>query len=267
MKRLFCIILSLVLILGLSACAIPLYTERYATPTEPAQQPESPDRLPPGVYHIPHMITTTDQATGDEYVTEYIQSDTGNGPIPDGRVYTLEPEDGGEQELRREDWVLDDNYNMISQTVTVNGEVTESYAFELTYDDSKRLLRKVCLSGGEEVYSEVYTYDQSGNPLSISRYAGDAPEFRLEMTYDEDGRLLTETAYAADGCITERKEHSFDEKTLADTILTYDSGENCTGKQVDYYYPNGTMSQSEVYSPEDELISHTLYMHSKYTVY
>lgn len=268
MKRLFCIILPLALLVMLSACAIPLFTETYSNPTEaPAGQPESPDGLPSGVYYIPYLITTTDQATGDKYVTEYIQSATGNGPIPDGLVYTMESHDGTKQELRREDWLLDENYNIISHTVTVNGEVAESFTYALTYDESNRLLRKVCLSGDEEVYTEEYTYDPSGNLVSSSRYVGDVLESRLEMVYDKNGRLLTETAYATDGSITERKEHSFDETKLSDTILTCDGSGECIGTQIDYYNPAGYMIQTHILTPDGELISLTVYLPNKYTVY
>lgn len=268
MKRLLCIILPLVLAASLSACAIPLFTESYSNPTEtPAEQSGSPDGLPPGVYHIPHTITIEEQATGDKYITEYIQSATGNGPIPDGRVYMLESGDGTELELRREDWELDEHYNIINLTITTNCTVTEKFTFELTYGESNQLLRKVCLSGGEEVYTEEYTYDPSGNIVSSSHYIGNMLEYRVEYTYDEGGRLQTVTTYAADGSTTERKEHSFDEKTLKDTVLTYDGSENCVGMQIDYYYPNGTINQSEVCTQEGELISYIHYLHSTYTVY
>lgn len=268
MKRLFCMILPLALIVTLSACAIPLFTESYSNSTEAsAELPESPDGLPSGVYYIPYLITTTDEATGDKYITEYIQSATGNGPIPDGRVDTLESQDGTEQELRQEDWLLDDHYNIISHTVTINGEVTESYTFELTYDDSNQLLRKICLSGNEEVYAEEYAYDPSGNTASVSHYISDALEFRVEMTYDENGRLLTETTYAADGSITERKQHSFDESKLSDTILTYDGSGTCIGMQIDYYNPGGYVSQTHILTPDGDLISLTVCLPNKYTVY
>ena len=268
MKRLFAAALALALLLSLSACAIPLFTESYSNPTEYTFREESPDGLPPGTYYIPYLITTTVQATGNEYKTEYIHSDTGNGPIPDGRVYTLAPADGGEtRELRREDWTLDEHYNMLTHTVTVGSEVTESYTYELTYDDASRLVRRVCLSAGSEVYTEYYSYDADGNLIALLRGADGALELRRKFTYDETGRVLTEITYTAGGSITERKEHTYDDEKLSDTILTFNGADVCTARQIDYYNPAGYVSQTHILTPAGETVSITLYLPTEYVVY
>lgn len=266
MKRLLAAFLALTLLLSLSACAIPLFTETYSNPTESTFRTESPDGLPPGIYFIPYRITTTDEITGDIYTTEYIQSATGNGPIPDGRVYTVESPDGSEKELRREEWLLDENYNMISHTVTIGSE-TVNYTYELTYNDNAQLTGKICCSGGAAVYSEEYTYDDAGNTTSVIRCTGNVLDFRREMVYDENGRLLTEIAYDGSGSITERKEHSYDDAKLSDTITVFDGSGTCIGRQVDYSNPGGYISQTLLYSPDDTLLHTIAYLPSKYTVY
>ena len=262
-----CIAAAMLLaLLSLSACSVPVFSESYANPTEGTFWEGSPDGLAPGVYHIPLLITTTDQRTGDEYQTEYIQSDIPNGPIPDGRVFTHTPSGGETRELRREDWTLDDHYNPLTRTVTVDGVITESYTYELTYE-GRLLTRRVCLSGDREVYTEEYTYDASGNTTSVSHYVGGALEYRLEMVYDETSRLLTKTTYAADGSITERKEHTYDDEKLTDTVLTFDGSGVCTARQIDYYNPAGFVSQSHLLSAEGETLSITLYIPNRYTVH
>ncbi len=265
MRKLIAAALILAL-LSLSACSIPVFTESYANPTESTFREGSPDGLPPGVYHIPRLITTTDQRTGDEYQTEYIQSPVANGPIPDGRVFTHTPPEGETRELRREDWTLDAHYNMLTLTVTMGGEITESYTYELTYENAL-LTRRVCLSGGAEVYTEDYTYDASGNLTSTLRSTGGETVFLRELTYDASGRILTESSFTADGSLTERKEHRYDDDKLSDTISTYDASGACVAMQVDYYNPAGFVSQSHLLSAEGETLSITLYIPTTHTVY
>ena len=146
------------------------------------------------------------------------------------------------------------------------GVITESYTSELTYEGGL-LTRRVCLSGDREVYTEDYTYDASGNIASVSHCVGGAPEYRQETVRDENGRLLTETTYAADGSITERKEHTYDDEKLTDTILAFDGSGVCTARQIDYYNPAGFVSQSHLLSAEGETLSITLYIPNRYTVH
>ena len=73
--------------------------------------------------------------------------------------------------------------------------------------------------------------------------------------------------YAADGSITERKEHTYDDEKLTDTILTFDGSGVCTSRQIDYYNPAGFVSQSHLLSAEGETLSITLNVPNQYTVH
>lgn len=258
MKKLTALFLAFVLILSLSGCAIGFTHEVYTRPeetmsTETYEGDEVP-ALESGTRHYLMEENVEDLVTGTVTRTEYIYDPEG-GPAPIGLIVYE-----NDVEVRREDWELDARENMTKNTITVDGEVTEVWEYDLTYNVNYDIDEKICTLNGQWQRTEDYVYQTVApyaiRQIYISEEGNDAPPwygysykdgrtydfhewharepesygksgygvYGEQYEYDENGRLSTVkvTDYEEGFFIETWDDYTYDEENGIVTILTRD---------------------------------------------
>lgn len=260
MNRLATLLLILSLALSLTACSIGFAHEVYIRPeetlsTETFDGDEVP-ALEAGTREYLMEETVEDLVTGTVTRTEYIPNSDG---IPVGLVIYE-----NDVEVRREDWELDTRGNITKNTVTVNGEATEVWEYELTYNVNFDIDERITTLNGQWQKTEDFVY-QTKEPYAIrSIYVNEAgnddppwysysykdgrvwnydewharePEnygksgygvYGENYRYDESGTLVTVKVTKSDGGFYSETwdDYSYDYETGTITILTRDKEDN-----------------------------------------
>ena len=256
MKKITILLLILTLALSLNACAISFTHEVYTRPEETmSTETFDGDEVPALEAETREYLmaeTVEDLVTGTVTRTEYIPGPEGN-PAPIGLILYE-----NDVEVRREDWELDTRENIVKNTVTVNGEVTEVWEYELTYNVNYDIDERISTLNGQWQKTEDFVY-QTKEPYAIIHiYVNEAgnedtpwygfsykdgrvwdfhewharePEsygksgygvYGEDYRYDESGRLTTVKVTDFDGAffIETWDDYSYDEESGTVTILT-----------------------------------------------
>lgn len=260
MKKLTALLLILALALSLSACNIAFTHEIYTRPEETLSTEtfDSAEVPPPEAgtreYLMEEIIE--DLVTGTVTRTEYIPNSDG---FPVGMIVYENNE-----EVHREDWELDARGNIVKNTVTVNGEVTEIWEYELTYNVNYDIDQRISTLNGQWQKTEDFVY-QPKEPFAILKiYVSEAgnndppwysysykdgrvynfdewharePEnygksgygvYGENYRYDDNGMLVTVKVTKSDGGFYRETwdDYSCDDETGTITILTRDKEDN-----------------------------------------
>lgn len=286
MKKLLSTLLCLSLILSLSGCGFSFIHEEYTQPEE-TMPPETYSSeevagLEPGTYYYLMEETIEDFETGITTRTEYIAGD--RAPRVGLIVYE------NDVEVRREDWEVDAQNNITKNTVTVNGEVTEVWEYELTYNAYFDILKKVCTLNGQWQYTYDYDYiadpyrlrriyvEQAGtdNPpwyvfaykddrlAFINELYADTPEDYgkngssprgVDLAYDQDGNLENRRVREKNGGFYDVYYEKFAYDGNHVTVTRFDGGPNDLILRAEETYDDaGNLLLREEYSPEGELL-------------
>lgn len=260
MKRIAALLLILALALSLSACSIRLTHKVYTRPEETLSTETFDSDEVPGLeagtreYLMEEIVE--DLVTGTVTRTEHIPDSDG---IPVGLVIYE-----NEVEIRREDWELDARGNIIRNTITENGEVTEVWEYELTYNVNYDIDQRISTLNGQWQKTEDFVY-QNKEPYAILHiYVNEAgnddppwynysykdgrvwdynewharePEsygksgygvYSENYRYDDNGTLVTVKVTKSDGGFYRETwdDYSYDNETGTITILTRDKEDN-----------------------------------------
>ena len=164
MKKAIILLLILTLALSLNACAFAFTHEVYTRPQE-TMSPETftGDQVPP-LEESPQTYlmeeTVEDLVTGTVTRMEFIPGPA-EFPAPIGLILYE-----NDAEVRREDWVLDNRGNIIQKTVTVNGDVTEAWEYQLTYNANFDIDERISTLNGQWQKTEDFVY-QTKEPYAI----------------------------------------------------------------------------------------------------
>lgn len=192
MKRFSALILSLLLLAALCACAAK----------EGALQQKQE-------YHI--MSIYVRQSTGDVSVTEYSYDENW---LP---VYTESRLNG--EFASAVEYVYSEDKTQL--TMNYSSAIYEPYSThqELSYDEQGRLIKAVVLENGEPGAVSEYFYDEMGREIKIVSSAPGGYESVVEHSYDKNGNLLRYTADT--GFSRSRQEYSYDGQGRAASVSHY----------------------------------------------
>lgn len=211
MKKLLSLLLSLTVLLCLTACGTELdMPTEDTTPTQPQTK----------TVYVHSSVTHTLGSTTSR--TEYLYDD--------GDLLTATVVYTGEEESRRFSVTCDENGNPIRWVANVDG--TES-ATEYTYDEQGRNLGTYLYTDGKLVTSTESTW---GNDRRVSVIAKAPPqnyESRSEYTYDENGGLIRQDLYV-NGQLSSYAIYTCDEQNRP--------------VRSDSYTPDGTPSGAVTYT-------------------
>jgi len=298
MKKLISTLLCLILILSLSGCGFGFIHEEYTRPNE-TMPPEtySSEEIPglePGTYYYLMEETFEDFETGITTRTEYIPGDS--APRIGLIIYK------NDVEVRRENWEVDAQNNIIKNTVTVDGEVTEIWNYELTYNALFKLDKKVCTLNGQWQITYDYVYgtrkpfnlirilvEQPGEELppwymfgyknnrmvSIGKYYADTQEdygkngrgeFTIDLVFLEDGNLenrrVTEKNSGFYGVYYEK--FAYDGNHV--TVSRFTGPDDLILRAEETYDDAGNLLLREEYSPEGDLLRRITHVYEKKTI-
>lgn len=287
MKKLISTLLCLILISSLSGCGFNLIHEEYTRPKE-TMPPEtySSDEivgLEPGTYYYLMEETIEDFETGITTRTTYIPGDS--APRIGLIVYE------NDVEVRREDWEVDARNNITKNTVTLNGEVTEVWEYDITYNALFKPDKKVCTLNGQWQITYDYVYgttkpfnlirilvEQPGEELPpwyvfaykddrlafINELHADTPENYgkngsspqgVDLSYDKDGNLENRRVREKNDGFYDVYYEKFNYEGNHTTVTRFEGGPNDLILRAEETYDDvGNLILREEYSPEGELL-------------
>lgn len=299
MKKLLSALLCLSLILSLSGCGFGFIHEEYTRPKETmppetysSEEVSGPE---PGTYYYLMEESIEDFETGITTRTEYISGDS--APRVGLIIYE------NDVEVRREDWEVDAQNNITKNTVTVNGEITEVWDYELTYNALFKLDKKVCSLNGQWQITYDYVYGptkpfnlvrilveqpgeelppwymfsyKDGRMVSIGEYYADTPEdygkngrgeYTMDLVFHEDGKLENRRVTEKNGGFYDVYYEKFAYDGNHITITRFDGGPNDLILRAEETYDDaGNLLLREEYSPEGELLRRTTNVYETVTI-
>ena len=252
MKKATVFTLAALLLLSLTACGVKT-KETYLTTSFTQEIMNGATYKTEYVYdkewRTSEMISYQDGEKSSRQSYEYTEN---------GMIITMTG--GGENATMEVVNTKDENGNIVKSVQYMDGELYTTN--EITYHEngSRQTLTVTQASTGQTIQ---YEYDEKGN-LSAwnSNNAGDISGSRTDTEYDENGNILTVINYNLDGTLSSRSESTRGEDGT-ETILSYDSDETLTGKQIITYDDAGNKTCSESYDQSGELLIRLTYTYVK----
>jgi len=156
------------------------------------------------------------------------------------------------QQVHNEEYIRDEKDNVIS---VIRDSVTTAY--DLTYDDNDRVIKKVISVDGVARGYEEYTFDAQGEITETKVYEGDKLIKRVVTEYDSNDRRTKITHYDGSETVMSYAVCEFDEKKYKEKVTQYDASGALTGYQWNLYDLYGLVLVEEAYDTGDHLISTT----------
>lgn len=156
------------------------------------------------------------------------------------------------QEVQREEYTRDGKDNIIA----VNSGASTK-AFELTYDENNRIIKKVVFVDGVEEGYEHYLYNAQGLITEIKEFDIQELVCRTVIEYDDNGRRTKVTRYDGTGNIIDYVLCEFDQKTYKEKVSQFDSNEALLRYTLNSYDLHGLIVVEEAYDANGNLISTT----------
>lgn len=246
MKKFVALFLTLVCVLGLTGCNLLFDQELKEEISEIID--ESDVQLVTKTYHHLQEVNI-EYANGDTCKLVYSYPEAANQFLKDYIGCTVF-EDG--QQVRSEEYVRDDKDNIIS--VVGNSTTT---AFDLTYDENDRIIKKMISVDGIEQGHEEYIFNAQGQITEIIVYENNNITQRIVTEYDEHGRRTRVTCYNSSEKIISYDICEFDQKKYKEKVMQYDASGELLGFLWNSYDLYDLVLVEEAYDANGNLLSTT----------
>ncbi len=205
MKRYILFGISLILLLGLAACAV---VPEETVPDVAAPEVTLPDVTVPGATE-PSVSEppVTDPVVKEELVTIPMVTKVSNT-----FYYTTVPSETVESVLE-----YDDNYCLVG--VKMYDEDGPVYEYVYDKDPDRLLVAQHIDSEGNKHPDQEYSYNENGDCLTCFCYDLPIEDIKIYYSYDDSGKLLKEMwhSYLRGG------DHEYYSEKIEETIYTYDA--------------------------------------------
>ena len=224
MKKLLCLVLSLLVLLMLCACGADKAEEKT------------------------------------EYykLKEYVCYDTGDVNLHentyDGQWNLLSQQSflNGEKASGVE-YTYSEDYTQVTINYWSNLYEPDEMLVEREFDSEGRVVKAVSYSAGEYESTEEYTYDNQGNLLRVGITYHDGTEAVTENEYDEKGNLLS-SGYSMGASYSIRNEHSYDKHGRLGSTERFQNGQLTSRAEYSY---EGNVRHGSSYDAEGNLLGKT----------
>ncbi len=164
-------------------------------------------------------------------------------------------------EVYAEDYVRDSLNNIVS--ISSDQGIT---TFTLTYDDAKRVIKRIKLHNGEETGYEEYMYSKEGLLTEIAEYSGGNLVLKTVTEYDESGRRTKVIRCDGTNTITSYDECKFDANKFTEIVSQFDGSGTLIGhleNSCDIHY---NIVEEKAYDADGVLISTTRWSYQTGTI-
>ena len=275
MKRIFTLLLALVMTLALAA---PVFAEEEEAAPAPEYRLVSVSFDGYTEYTFAYdqggwLPTAVEHTSTGEVLVTASYDDAGRvislEDVLSGAAYTYEYNENGDvlasgthfNEMYSADGTMttfdtnttrtyDENGNCI-RTERISGYGGELYTTisEFTYDDAGNVLHEEeTYEDGTTAHTTEYTYDDAGNRLHSETTYRDGSSSKTEYTYDDMGNVLHEETMSSDGSVS-AYEYTYDEAGNKLSETYYSDGEK--SRETTYVYDDAGRVVQEDYTSDD----------------
>ena len=156
-------------------------------------------------------------------------------------------------DITRGESTYDENWNLLLQYMTLNGNFTSKVEYEYSEDYTVLTATSTSATYGTDVSTTVRTFDEKGQVIRAENYDGDRQISTTEYAYDDKGEMVFARSSQPESDVVITIQRTFDDRG---NLVTYIQDTGYYVGRYEYSYNKKNQRIREEYYRDDELLDY-----------